>query len=121
MPKTIKFPQSILSPVANFLKQELDKLKKQKKEAVKSDIIRDPSRLTSNSLEEDVDEQLSHQNTQMRVGILSRQIVQVRKALSRLKIGKYGICEKCGEMIDTDRLSVYPETTLCLKCQKEKE
>lgn len=121
MSKTIKFPQSILKPVADFLRQELDKLKKQKKEAVRSDIIRDPGRLSSNSLEEDVDEQLSHQNTQMRVGILGKQIVQVRKALSRLKLGKYGVCESCGQMIDTDRLSVYPETTLCLKCQEERE
>ena len=52
---------------------------------------------------------------------LERKIIQTRKALTRIKIGKYGICEDCGEMIDTDRLMIYPEATLCAKCQKKRE
>jgi len=35
--------------------------------------------------------------------------------------GKYGICDKCGEMIDTDRLAVRPEATVCMTCEKEGE
>ncbi|MBI4999343.1 TraR/DksA C4-type zinc finger protein [Candidatus Gottesmanbacteria bacterium] len=33
----------------------------------------------------------------------------------------YGICERCGKMIDTDRLAVMPAAELCLECEKKKE
>ncbi len=117
----IVFPKQLISPVASFLRDRLLKLKKQKKVAEMSDPIRDPSRLSANSLEEDVDEQVGHDNARMRVGFIDRQMVQVKKALTRLKVGNYGQCEICKKMIDTDRLMVYPETTLCLSCQKERE
>ncbi len=38
-----------------------------------------------------------------------------------LRIGRYGICEDCGKMIDTDRLMVYPETTLCAQDAAKRE
>lgn len=117
----IVFPKQLLGPLTNFFMGELSKLKKQKKQAEKSDPTRDPSRLSVNSVEENVDEQLDHESAQMRVKFLGKRMVQVRKAMTRLKIGKYGLCEKCGNLIDTDRLAVYPETTLCIKCQSERE
>jgi len=52
---------------------------------------------------------------------VNRKIVQTRRALTRIKIGKYGICEKCGNLIDTDRLMVMPEATLCVNCERKKE
>ena len=52
---------------------------------------------------------------------LKRKLIQVRKALSRVKIGSYGNCEVCGKMINTDRLIVYPETTICISCLKKRE
>ncbi|MBX4205878.1 TraR/DksA C4-type zinc finger protein [Candidatus Microgenomates bacterium] len=51
---------------------------------------------------------------------LDRRIIQTRKALSRIRIGKYGICENCGKMIDTDRLMVYPDATKCIDCENGK-
>lgn len=42
--------------------------------------------------------------------------VQVRKALARINIGKYGKCEVCGNPIDKARLEVYPEATTCIDC-----
>ena len=42
--------------------------------------------------------------------------VQIRKALTRVRLGTYGTCEDCGKMIDTDRLMIYPEATLCVAC-----
>jgi len=66
-------------------------------------------------------EQFGHARIEAVKGELDKKIIQVRKALSRIKIGKYGICENCGEMIDTDRLVIYPETTFCVKCERKKE
>jgi len=86
-----------------------------------SDPFADAQRASQNSLEEDVDEQIGHFETEIKVSFIKKQIIQLRKALSRLKIGKYGICEKCGKMIDTDRLAVGPEVTVCVSCEKERE
>lgn len=115
----LKFPQSVLTPIKNFLRQELARLKKTKRNIEKNDPFFDSARTVQNSLEEDVDEQIGHYDSQVKAKFLSKQIVQMRKALSRIRIGKYGICEKCGKMIDTDRLAVRPETTICIECSKE--
>jgi|YNPMSStandDraft_1061717.scaffolds.fasta_scaffold13496_4 DnaK suppressor protein len=118
----IKFPASLLQPVGKFLQDRLAKLEKTKKNIEKEDPFRDPDRLSDNaSPDTDAAEQFGHTRVSAIKKELDRKIIQTRKALTRLKIGKYGICENCGEMIDTDRLLVYPEATLCVKCQKEKE
>lgn len=38
-------------------------------------------------------------------------------ALARLREGRYGICEECGEAIAPGRLRVMPEATTCVRCQ----
>jgi len=35
--------------------------------------------------------------------------------------GKYGICEKCGQEIEVERLKISPEARLCLKCARLKK
>ena len=35
--------------------------------------------------------------------------------------GTYGICEKCGAKIPSERLEIMPETTLCVRCASEME
>lgn len=52
---------------------------------------------------------------------LSTALIETRKALTKIKIGKYGICENCGKMIDTDRLAAMPTATLCVSCEKKRE
>lgn len=96
-------------------------LKKKEKSLKESDPFFDQQRTGNNSLEEDVDEQIGRFETEVKISFIKKQIVQVRKALTNLKIGKYGICEKCHNMIDTDRLAVKPDTTLCVKCAEDKE
>lgn len=46
---------------------------------------------------------------------------RVRAALRSMDKGKYGICERCGQEIPTERLEVRPDATLCVKCQAEVE
>ena len=118
---TLKFPVNLLIPIQSFLKSELVKLKKTRKGIKRADPFKDENRAGENSLEEDVDEQLGHFDAEVKANFVSKQIVQLRKALTRIKIGKYGMCEKCGKMIDTDRLAIRPETTVCINCQKESE
>jgi DnaK suppressor protein len=113
------FPKNLILPIKSFLERELIRLKRREKDIKANDPFSDEARSTENSLEEDVDEQIGHLHAEAKAGFIKRQMIQLRKALTRIKIGKYGICEKCGQMIDTDRLAVKPDTTICIKCEKE--
>lgn len=49
---------------------------------------------------------------------LELRVKDINAALDKIKDGKYGKCEKCGENIDEKRLKIHPSARLCLKCQK---
>ncbi|KKQ45302.1 MAG: Transcriptional regulator, TraR/DksA family [Candidatus Woesebacteria bacterium GW2011_GWA1_37_8] len=118
----VAFPSKLVVPIGDFLQDKLAQLEKRKKQIEKEDPFEDSSRLMDNaSPDADAEEQFGHARSAAIKEELDRKIIQTRKALTRIKIGKYGICEDCGEMIDTDRLIIYPEATLCAKCQKKRE
>jgi len=117
----IQFPNRLLEPIRKFLENELVKMKRTEKSIKRDDPFSDETRNLRNSSEEDVDEQIGHFDAEVKVNFVKKQVVQFRKALSRMKIGKYGVCEKCGKMIDTDRLAARPEATICIDCQRERE
>jgi len=117
----LNLPSKLLLPIRVFLERELIKLKRRKKQLKKADPFSDGNRANENSFEEDLDEQIGHFDNEIKVKFLSKQIAQLRIALTRMKIGKYGICQKCGDMIDTDRLAAKPEAITCIKCSKKSE
>lgn len=53
--------------------------------------------------------------------IRREEISNLEEALRRLEMGTYGVCEGCGEQIDTQRLRLVPYTAYCLECQKRRE
>jgi RNA polymerase-binding transcription factor DksA len=119
--KSIEFPRVLLSPIKKFLEGEVIKWKRTEKSIKKNDPFMDSARGMHNSDEEDVDEQVGHFEAEVKTSFVKKRLVQLRKALTSIKIGKYGICENCGKMIDTDRLAVKPDATLCIDCRKDAE
>ncbi|HLF89655.1 MAG TPA: TraR/DksA C4-type zinc finger protein [Anaerolineales bacterium] len=49
------------------------------------------------------------------------QLSQVNAALKRINEGTYGICERCGNLINPERLEILPYATLCIGCQMKQE
>jgi DnaK suppressor protein len=47
---------------------------------------------------------------------LSDTLSQVSAALVRIENGKFGICVRCGDLIDIERLSAIPFTRRCIAC-----
>jgi RNA polymerase-binding transcription factor DksA len=116
------FPARILAPVGTFLQGRLKLLRARKKIIETEDPFKDPTRILDNaSPDTDAAEQFGH----ARISAIRKQInisiIQTRKALARFRIGKYGICEECGRMIDTDRLMIYPDATLCAEDAAKRE
>ena len=54
-------------------------------------------------------------------GIEALELNALDKALQQARQGRYGICEGCGNPIDSTRLEVLPEATLCITCQRAVE
>ena len=55
------------------------------------------------------------------VQTLEGKLQSIDRALRALKLGVYGVCERCHERIDRARLQARPDATLCLGCQREVE
>lgn len=120
--KTVSYPKEVLKPVEEHLSAELHKLSKRKADIEVEDPFNDRTRVDDNAaVDTDAAEQVGHMQANAIKSTLDRSIIQVRKALSRIKIGKYGLCERCGKFIDTDRLMIMPESTVCIACEKAKE
>lgn len=120
--KQIKYPEEVLKPVKAHLLSRLFGLEKRKKEIAETDPFNDTSRLDDNAaIDADAAEQIEHMNVSALKSSIDRSLIQIRKALARVRVGKYGICERCGKMIDTDRLMIMPETTVCMDCEKKRE
>jgi RNA polymerase-binding protein DksA len=45
----------------------------------------------------------------------------VRKALERMDVSTYGVCERCGNAIADSRLEAMPTANLCITCKAAEE
>lgn len=116
------FPATVLKPISNFLSAKLHTLEKRKKEISKEDPFANTDRLNDNaSPDVEADEQFGHARTSAINKEISKNIINIRKALTQIKLGKYGICEDCGQLIDTERLIANPTATLCAKDAAKRE
>lgn len=118
---SVRFPGSLLRPLADYLKREQIRLIKTKKSLKKEDPYASMTREDDNSLDADVAEQVDHERVSAVRTELTRSLINIKKTLSRIKIGRYGICERCHKMIDTDRLAVEPTAEHCVSCRREIE
>ena len=117
----LQIPADLLRPIGTFFTSQLKNLERRKKDIEKDDPFTEGRAASLASPDTSANEQFGHARSVALKGEIDRKIIQMRKALSRVKIGKYGICEDCGTMIDTDRLVIYPEATLCTACERKKE
>jgi len=72
----------------------------------------------SAALEKAADEVEEYSNLLPIEHALELRLKNIDSALKKIKIGKYGICEKCGKEIPIARLKASPEAQFCLKCKK---
>ena len=118
----VQFPRDVLVQIKSFLEHKSVETEHKLKELKKEDPFEDGSRLLDRA--SDDTEALSkagHERVEALQHQMSMVLVQTRKALTKIKIGKYGVCENCGKMIDTDRLAAMPTAALCVNCERKRE
>ena len=114
------FPLQVLQPIKDFLVDKQMKLLKRKQALTREDPFSDPARVDDNAaLDADAAEISGHDRVSALKWEVDKMLIEIRKALTRMKLGKYGLCDKCGEMIDTDRLAIDPTIELCVGCGKK--
>ena len=88
----VSFPSSVLKQLASYLKGEKKRLIETKKELRKEDPFITGERDLDNSVDSDIAENVEHDRSFAMRKQVSKSIVSIRKTLTRIKLGKYGIC-----------------------------
>lgn len=117
----LRIPARLLAPIGDFLLNQLQSLERRRHGLGRDDPFVTGREDSLASPDTNAAEQFGHARIEAVTKELDRRMIQMRKALARVKVGGYGICEDCGQMIDTDRLMVFPEATLCVNCEKKRE
>lgn len=117
----IKFPLPVLKPLKNYLKKEENRLEKRRMSLDKEDPFSDQDRVNDNAaLDAEAAEESGHDRVSALKLEVEKTLIRVKKTLTRIKVGKYGLCESCGKFIDTDRLAIDPTATQCIDCANKK-
>jgi DnaK suppressor protein len=81
--------------------------------------------LSSDDFMEEVDRADKEISLQHYYGLLERkyaELVKIETLIEKVSLDEnFGSCEECGEMISPERLSVMPDATRCITCQREFE
>jgi len=122
MKMAISFPKNVLQPVRDYLKSMQKTLERRRKKLDKEDPFKDPARVNDNAaVDADAAEISGHDRVDALRTEVDKRLIMIRKALTKINVGKYGLCESCGKMIDTDRLAVNPTAELCIDCESKRK
>lgn len=83
----------------------------------KEDPFTDFGRINNNAaVDAEAAEELGHERVSALKLEIDKTLIRIRKALTRIKLGRYGTCVKCKKLIDTDRLAIDPTADHCVEC-----
>ncbi|KKS31834.1 MAG: Transcriptional regulator, TraR/DksA family [candidate division WWE3 bacterium GW2011_GWF1_42_14] len=114
---TRNLPKEFVELIKRQLVKKEKELQKEQANLIKEDPYLEKGRTDSNSeyMDEAILEDTRKSVTDAQLSIVQTALIEVKRALAAIKIGKYGICEVCGEPIDKARLKAYPQATTCLE------
>jgi len=55
------------------------------------------------------------------ISVLQRKVKDIDAALAAVEKGNYGMCQRCENPIEPERLEIKPDATHCVACQREIE
>jgi len=114
-------PQTTAARVVKYLEEQKRHLEKQLSKLTRDDPYLHHDWTVSSEPGSEALEYEGHERITLVKANLAKGLDQVKRALSHLRRGSYGKCEKCSAKIDEKRLEAFPEATLCLKCESKAE
>lgn len=110
------YPQNILKPIKDWLLEREQKLTIQRKNIDGESGTSDDNVSSDAAVDTGAWRRFGQARMEAVTSEMDKMLIRVRKALTKIKVGKYGLCEDCGKMIDTDRLAVDPTSPWCVSC-----
>lgn len=117
--KKFAIPPALLKDLVLRLWKRSKELKKEEELLIKSDpLMQEESSDRSESAETTaIDVEKTIQDA--RLSLVQNARLEIRRALAKVRIGTYGICEVCKKPIDIARLKAFPQATKCFDCSKK--
>lgn len=113
-----KLDENLLRELRQRLEQEKQTVATRIAELVSQDPFTDKDRANDNASDDTEAYELSgHDRMSALIDELKKQQADVDAALERMDNGMYGICTKCGKLIEPERLRILPATTVSLDCE----
>src|SRR3989338_2246062 len=119
------------SALGGFMKKrDIDRFKKildeRRKELVQTaDLTREAGLgVEQADLPDEVDLAATEADQSMNLRLRDRELVllkKIDKAIQKIELGTYGVCERCEEEIDVKRLEARPVAEMCIRCKEELE
>lgn len=87
-------------------------------------IVNENFQLQKEDMLDEVDMSSTELEQSMRLRLRNREALFLKKideALRRIAEGTFGLCDDCGDEIESRRLEARPTATLCVGCKEEQE
>ena len=113
------FPTKTLNTIKKLLKMQQKQVEENIKEVDEDDPAKAPA--LAESSEPGTDSYIADTHTKIMVlkNTLTQISKNIQKALTKMRAGTYGKCEKCGKGIELGRLLAMPAAQYCLSCSKK--
>lgn len=116
------FPNNLITTIGSYLEREKKRAEKRLDDVSREDPFANTDRLIDNAASDtEAKGEEGHDRIEAIKHELSNYLHRVEQALSNIKKGKYGVCERCGKPIEAKRLEVMPTAVFCMSCEREKE
>lgn len=119
-PRVPHLETHFVAGIKTFLERRKEEIEKRRESLKKQDPFFVEGRLNENEPTEDAAEQEGHRRVEALTLQIDRLLIQIKKALARIGVGKYGICEECKKPIDKARLEAMPMANLCVDCERKR-
>lgn len=110
--------RDFINKIKSLLTKKEKELDAEQRQLLSEDPYMVPGRDNENEYIDDVNEDIEKNLTDIKLSRVNELKLNVRKALAKIKLGKYGYCDVCGGPIGEKRLEAYPEATTCVKHSK---
>jgi RNA polymerase-binding transcription factor DksA len=94
-------------------------LKKEEEMIKEADPLMQPERSDVSESADTVSGDVEKTIQEARLDLIQSARLQTRKALAKVRIGTYGVCELCKKPIDLARLRALPQATTCFDCSSK--
>ena len=115
----LELTQKTLDNIKKYLLRQQKQISENLKEVEKDDPVEESSLVETSEPGTESWLAEGHNRAQALMLQLKNMGADISEALSKIKLGSYGKCQKCGHYIEVRRLLAMPSAKYCLSCSQK--